>query len=208
MSQNVTTADAVIIDTGCANISSLKFALERLGYQILVSADKAEIKGAKKVFLPGVGSAEFAMNSINERDLVDVIQNLTQPVLGICLGMQLMTEHSIENNIDTPCLNLIPGEIKRITPDNGDNLRLPHMGWNTLENLSDSPLFNGLSADDYFYFVHTYCAPINSATIAEANYGQQFSACLQNNNFLGVQFHPERSGKAGAKLLSNFMELC
>ncbi|MDG2392999.1 MAG: imidazole glycerol phosphate synthase subunit HisH [Thalassotalea sp.] len=209
MTLDAQTADAVIIDTGCANISSLKFALERLGYQILVSADKAQIQSASKVFLPGVGSAEFAMNSINERNLVGVVQSLKQPVLGICLGMQLMTEHSIENDIDTPCLNLIPGEVKRITAENADhNLRLPHMGWNTLENISDSPLFSGITGEDYFYFVHTYCAPINSATIAQCDYGQRFSASLQNNNFSGVQFHPERSGKAGAKLLSNFMELC
>lgn len=209
MTLNVKAVDAVIIDTGCANINSLKFALERLGYHILVSANKAQIQHATKVFLPGVGSAEYAMNSINERELAGVIQNLKQPVLGICLGMQLMTEHSIENNIDTPCLSLIPGEVKRITPNNSDDsLRLPHMGWNTLNNISDTPLFTGITPDDYFYFVHTYCAPINSSTIAQCNYGQYFSASLQNNNFFGVQFHPERSGKAGAKLLSNFMELC
>ncbi|WNC69893.1 imidazole glycerol phosphate synthase subunit HisH [Thalassotalea nanhaiensis] len=199
-------ADAVIIDTGCANISSLKFALQRLGYQILVSKDCADIKGAKKVFLPGVGSAEYAMAGINERNLFDVITELKQPVLGICLGMQLMTKHSIENNIDTPCLGLIDTQIAKINAD--EQVRLPHMGWNTLKNIKASPLFNDISEQDYFYFVHTYCAPESVHALALCDYGQNFSASLQQDNYYGVQFHPERSGKSGAKLLKNFMELC
>lgn len=199
-------ADAVIIDTGCANISSLKFALQRLGYQILVSKDCADIKDAKKVFLPGVGSAEYAMAGINERNLFDVITELKQPVLGICLGMQLMTKHSIENNIDTPCLGLIDTQIAKINAD--EQVRLPHMGWNTLTNIKASPLFNDISEQDYFYFVHTYCAPVSSHSLALCDYGQSFSASLQQDNYYGVQFHPERSGKSGAKLLKNFMELC
>lgn len=199
--------DAIIIDTGCANISSLKFALERLGFNIGVSADIKQIVSAKKVFLPGVGSAEFAMKGIHQRDLATTIKSLTQPVLGICLGMQLMTQHSIENDKDTECLSLIAGDIKRINTG-AQNVRLPHMGWNTLENISASPLFDDINEDDYFYFVHSYCAPLNTATLAICDYGQKFSASLQQDNFYGVQFHPERSGKSGAKLLNNFMRKC
>ncbi|OUS24882.1 imidazole glycerol phosphate synthase subunit HisH [Thalassotalea sp. 42_200_T64] len=205
---DTTSADALIIDTGCANISSLKFALQRQGYQIDVSKDIAAIKLAKKVFLPGVGSAEYAMAGINERGLFATITELTQPVLGICLGMQLLTKHSVENNIDTPCLGVIDSSIAKIDTRTDDNLRLPHMGWNTLTEIADSPLFSGIGSDDYFYFVHTYCAPASQQTLASCDYGQKFSASLQQGNFYGVQFHPERSGKTGAKLLKNFMELC
>lgn len=199
-------ADALIIDTGCANINSLKFALERLGYEILVSKESADIKSAKKVFLPGVGSAEYAMAGINERNLFDVVTELKQPVLGICLGMQLLTKHSVENNIDTPCLAVIDTQIGKI--DAAEHIRLPHMGWNTLTNIKASPLFDGISEQDYFYFVHTYCAPVSNHALALCDYGQNFSASLQQENYYGVQFHPERSGKSGAKLLKNFMELC
>lgn len=213
--QTIKSFDAVIIDTGCANINSLKFALERLGYAIEVTSVQARIKSAKKIFLPGVGSAEYAMQGINERSLGPLIKELKQPVLGICLGMQLMTEHSVENKVDTPCLNLIPGDIKRISKETTSttdtiqkSLRLPHMGWNTLTHISNSPLFTDISEKDYFYFVHSYCAPVNDNTLAQCNYGQAFSASLSKDNFYGVQFHPERSGKSGAKLLKNFMELC
>ncbi len=204
---NTSRIDALIIDTGCANISSLKFALERLGYCIEVSSDKDKIIASTKVFLPGVGSAQYAMGGIIERELGEVIKQLTQPVLGICLGMQLLTEHSIENAIDTPCLGVVPGEIKGIKT-HSPSLRLPHMGWNTLSNISDSPLFTGLSESDYFYFVHSYCANVSQYTLAECDYGQAFAASIGKDNFYGVQFHPERSGKSGAKLLQNFMELC
>ncbi|WP_394176694.1 imidazole glycerol phosphate synthase subunit HisH [Thalassotalea litorea] len=205
---------ALIIDTGCANINSLKFAIERLGYVVGVSRDEAKIKQAPRVFLPGVGSAEFAMQGINELELKQLITSLTQPVLGICLGMQLLTRQSFENGVQTDCLNLIDTEVNGIdisgtndAQSNGSGLRLPHMGWNTLINISDNPLFTGINEDDYFYFVHSYCAPVSGHTLAQCQYGQSFSASIYQNNFYGVQFHPERSGASGARLLRNFMEL-
>ena len=231
--KNQKKADGLIIDTGCANISSLKFALERLGYKIAVSSDIEDIKAANKVFLPGVGSAEFAMKGILDRSLAEVIVSLEQPVLGICLGMQLMTNHSVENDVDTTCLGLIDTNIAKIEgrsdgqnkgssegqnkdssegknegKSEGKNLRLPHMGWNTLHSITPSPLFRDLTDKDYFYFVHTYCAPKSDYSLALCHYGQEFSASINQGNFYGVQFHPERSGKAGATLLKNFMEYC
>lgn len=193
----------VIIDTACANLSSLKFAIERLGYDVLVTADAAKIKAAKKVFLPGVGAAGAAMQIIKERNIPDIVKELKQPVMGICLGMQLMTEHSAEGDVD--CLSLIPGEINPI--DAPAELRIPHMGWNTLSSISDHPIFAGITANDYFYFVHSLCAAPSEYTLATCDYGQSFAASIGKDNFVGVQFHPERSGKAGAKVIKNFLEM-
>ncbi|MDN3651303.1 imidazole glycerol phosphate synthase subunit HisH [Thalassotalea ponticola] len=205
-------ADALIIDTGCANINSLKFALERLGYHIVVSDDEHCIGQAKKLFLPGVGAASFAMQTIKDKQLTDIIATLEQPVLGICLGMQLLCRSSRENGINTRCLGLIDSDVDLLKAGRGHSglnpLRLPHMGWNTLSDIGSNPLFNSISERDYFYFVHSYCAPISSRTLAQCHYGQAFSASLCENNFYGVQFHPERSGKSGATLLTNFMEYC
>ena len=193
---------SVIIDTGCANLTSLKFAVERLTTQVLVSDDPQTISSADRVFLPGVGSAQYAMGVIEEKGLVSVIQNLTQPVLGICLGMQMLTSSSSEGEIT--CLGLISGHVKGL-PAQG--LRLPHMGWNTLSECNDAPLFHGLSSDDYFYFVHSYAVGLSSSTIAQCEYGSSFSAAIASNNFMGVQFHPERSSRAGSQLLKNFLEI-
>ncbi|NTS78763.1 imidazole glycerol phosphate synthase subunit HisH [Catenovulum sp. SM1970] len=193
----------VIIDTACANLSSLKFCIERLGYDVLVTADAAKIKAAKKVFLPGVGAAGAAMQIINERKIPEVVRELTQPVLGICLGMQLMTEHSAEGDVD--CIGLIPGEINPI--DAPEHVRIPHMGWNTLSTIPEHPLFEGITKDDYFYFVHSLCAAPSQFTLATCDYGQTFSASIAKDNFMGVQFHPERSGKSGAKIIKNFLEM-
>jgi glutamine amidotransferase len=195
----------VIVNTGCANISSVKFAVERLGLPVTVSDDLAVIQKADKVFLPGVGSANAAMASIEKKQLVSCIQSLTQPVLGICLGMQLMVEKSEESLSDsTPCLGLIPGQVKRLQV--GD-LRLPHMGWNTVTPVADAPLFKGIDAGNYFYFVHSFAVAVSEFTMASCQYGMEFSAGIHKDNFFGVQFHPERSSDAGAHLLKNFIDL-
>lgn len=195
----------VIVNTGCANISSVKFALERLGVSVTVSDDPAVIKAADKVFLPGVGAAGAAMTSINAKQLIPTLQGLTQPVLGVCLGMQLMVEQSDEATSGTiDCLKLLPGHVKRMQ---AGELRLPHMGWNTITPVKDSPLFKGLGEGTYFYFVHSFAVPVYENTLASCEYGQSFSAAIQHNNFFGVQFHPERSGEAGAQLLTNFVNL-
>ena len=197
----------VIVNTGCANISSVRFALERLGVEVDVSDDVKVIKSADKVFLPGVGTAAAAMASIKQKALADTLQTLTQPVLGVCLGMQLMVETSAEGgfqgagNID--CLNLMPGHVARME---SKGVRLPHMGWNTVAHKEES-LFKGIPQDTYFYFVHSFAVPEYEHTLASCTYGNTFSAAINKNNFYGVQFHPERSGEAGAQLLTNFVNL-
>lgn len=205
--------ELVIIDTGCANISSVKFAVERLGVKVNVSDQEQVITQADKVFLPGVGSAYAAMNSIEKKQLTKLIQSLEQPVLGICLGMQLMTSESEESpgshldvnaTANIPCLDLIPNKIRRMQV--GD-LVLPHMGWNQIKAEQSSPLFEGIDDGSFFYFVHSFCAPITEHTLASSEYGEKFSAAIGKDNFYGVQFHPERSGQAGAKLLNNFINL-
>ncbi len=196
----------VIVDTGCANLASVKFAVERLGYQVVVTDDISLIKNADKVILPGVGTAKHAMANIKEKNLVHVLQALTQPVLGFCLGMQLMTESSTETNSDSvvPCLNLIPTKIE---PLKAQGNRLPHMGWNTLTQINKHPVLEGINSGDYFYFVHSFAAPISEYTIATCEYGSRFSAVIAKDNFIGCQFHPERSSALGSKIIQNFLEL-
>jgi glutamine amidotransferase len=200
----------VIVDTGCANLSSVKFAVERLGFDVIITDDIATIQQADKVIFPGVGSAKHAMANIKAKDLITVLQGLTQPVLGFCLGMQLMTESSTEGkntdevNSTVPCLNLIPTKIE---PLQAGNKRLPHMGWNTLTEVTDHPIFRGISQGDYFYFVHSFAAPISEFTIASCEYGTPFSAAIAKGNFIGCQFHPERSSALGSKIIQNFLEL-
>ena len=194
-------ANITIIDTQCANLSSVKFAFERLGYSAEITNDLNKIKSANKLILPGVGTAKAAMLNLQRLGLIEVIQNLTQPVLGICLGMQLMTEFSTEGNVVT--LGLMNGQADLI-PDSG--LPLPHMGWNKVRYTPDHPLFAGIEQDSHFYFVHSYAVQPNENTIATSCYGVDFSAAIANKNFYGVQFHPERSGKNGTLLLRNFVE--
>ncbi|MDH2998702.1 imidazole glycerol phosphate synthase subunit HisH [Pasteurellaceae bacterium LFhippo2] len=190
-----------IIDTGCANLSSVKFAFDRLGYRAEITRDLNKIQSADKLLLPGVGTAIAAMRNLEDRKLIETIQNATQPMLGICLGMQLMTEFSTEGNVAT--LNLMSGKTELI-PDT--NLPLPHMGWNKVRYQADHPLFAGIEQNSHFYFVHSYVVMPNENTIATSDYGVPFSAALGCKNFYGVQFHPERSGKNGAQLFKNFIE--
>lgn len=209
----LTPTNFVIVDTGCANLSSVKFAVERLGYQITITDNIELIKQADKVIFPGVGSAEHAMKNIIEKDLVTTLQTLTQPVLGFCLGMQLMTESSTEmkksstgesNSSTVECLNLIPTKVE---PLQAQGNRLPHMGWNTLTKVENHPVLTGISEGDYFYFVHSFAAPISEYTIASCEYGSRFSAAIAKDNFIGCQFHPERSAKLGSKIIENFLAL-
>jgi glutamine amidotransferase len=196
----------VIVDTGCANLSSVKFAIERLGFNAVITDDIEQIKSADKVIFPGVGSAKHAMANIVDKGLVETLQNLTQPVLGFCLGMQLMCASSVEGNDGEAiqCLNIIPTDI---TPLQSKDNRLPHMGWNTLTSVSNHPVFKGISVDDYFYFVHSFAAPVSEYTVATCKYGTEFSAVIAKGNFIGCQFHPERSSELGSRIIKNFLEI-
>ncbi len=191
----------VIVNTGCANISSVKFAIERLGYEVTVSDDPAIISDADKLFLPGVGTAAAAMSSMNNKQLVELVCQLQQPVLGICLGMQLLTTFSEEG--DVSCLGKIDASVKRMQV--GD-LRLPHMGWNQIQYPDGHPLFADIPQHSYFYFVHSFSVAVGEYTLATCDYGKAFSAAIGKGNMYGVQFHPERSGQVGAQLIKNFIE--
>jgi imidazole glycerol-phosphate synthase subunit HisH len=193
----------VVIVASGANIASLQFALQRLDADATVSADPEEIRAAGHVILPGVGAAAVAMSRLRQSGLETVIPTLRQPVLGICLGMQLLHESSQEG--DVACLGVIPGAAARFAEEPGRPV--PHMGWNTLEIRRPSPLLAGLTDGDYAYFVHSYALDVGAATVASAQYGGHFSACVQWRNFYGAQFHPERSAAVGARLLENFLAI-
>jgi glutamine amidotransferase len=198
----VSRRQAVIVASG-ANIASLQFALQRLDAEASVSADPDEIRAASHVILPGVGAAAVAMSRLRQSGLDTVIPALRQPVLGICLGMQLLYESSQEG--DVACLGVIPGAAARFEEAAGRPV--PHMGWNTLEIRRPSPLLAGLTDGDYAYFVHSYALEVGAATVASTHYGAHFSACVQWRNFYGAQFHPERSAAVGARLLENFLAI-
>ena len=193
----------MIVANGGANIASLQFALERLKVASAVSADAAEIRAASHVILPGVGAAADAMSRLRRNRLDTLIPTLEQPVLGICLGMQLMFEASEEG--DACCLGIIPGRASRFAP--AAALPVPHMGWNTLDIRRPCPLLAGINDGDYAYFVHSYALHLSAATVASTDYGAPFSACVQWRNFYGAQFHPERSAAVGARLLQNFLTI-
>jgi glutamine amidotransferase len=197
----------VIIDTGCANLSSVRFAVERLGYKVTVSRDPDVLRSASKLFLPGVGTAREAMQNLADRELIDLVKSLTQPVLGICLGMQLLAEFSSEGEVTT--LGLINGSVDLMPAGimTANSVRLPHMGWNQIEPQSQHPLFKDIPSGSYFYFVHSYALAVGADTIATCTHGAPFSAAVNKDNFYGVQFHPERSSKAGAQLIKNFLEM-
>ena len=195
--------ETVIVNSGCANIASVKFAFERLGANVNVSSDLQEISKADRIILPGVGTFDFAMSGLIKNQLMNAIKSLNQPVLGICLGMQLYFEGSAEGV--TPGLGLAKGMANKFLSE--PNLPVPHMGWNQLENLSDDPLLKGLDEGSYVYFVHSYFIPLGETTLAETTYGTTFSASVRKENFWGCQFHPERSSDVGATILNNFLKL-
>jgi glutamine amidotransferase len=196
-------APVVLVDAGGTNIGSVRYALQRLGVEAPLTSDPATIRAAARVILPGVGAAGPAMARLRALGLVDLLRGLTQPVLGVCLGMQLLCAHSEEGEVD--CLGLIPATVRRLVPAPGR--RVPHMGWNRLRLRGSHPLLDGLAADAQAYFVHSYAVPVGVDTLATAEHGQEFSAIVARGNFFGMQFHPERSAAVGARLLRNFLAL-
>lgn len=190
----------VIIDYGAGNIQSIKFALERLGYEGILSGDPEEIKSADKVIFPGVGEASSAMHKLKSTGLEKVIPNLKQPVLGICLGMQLMCNSSEEG--DTTGIGIFDVDVVHFER----KLKVPHIGWNRITDLK-SNLFEGIHEKEYVYLVHSFYAPVCDETIAKCDYGVEYSSALKKDNFYGVQFHPEKSSTAGERILDNFLKL-
>lgn len=191
-----------IVDYKMGNLRSVENALARLGAEYQVTSDPEVILAASKVLLPGVGNAAEAMRNLRSAGLVDVIRSIRRPVLGICIGMQVLCRHSEEG--DTDCIGIFDADVRRFEPEDG--LKVPHMGWNTIHNL-DSKLFKGIDGGAYVYFVHSYRPGLCSDTIATCTHGGMFSAALKYENFYGTQFHPEKSGDVGERILANFLAL-
>ncbi len=201
-------SDVVVIDSGGANLASLLHALRRLDVRAEVSRDAQRIAAATHVLLPGVGAAPDAMARLREAGVDALLPTLTQPVLGICLGMQLLFEASEETTggaTETRCLGIVPGRVVRMAAS--PERPVPHMGWNQLEPLREDPLFAGIGRGDHVYFVHSYAAPVGPDTLAACDYAGRFTAAVRRANFRGVQFHPERSAAVGARLIANFIAL-
>ena len=194
----------IIVDTGCANLASVQYAFDRIGVEASISDVPADIKSAERIVLPGVGSAPYAMKKIRSKGLEDTLQTLTQPVLGICLGMQLVFETLEEGGTESKGLGLVPGRVSLLDTQGAPS---PHMGWNTLSDLKDDPLLDGIKAGDYAYFVHSFAAAVNDNTLASSEYGDKFSAIIRHKNIWGCQFHPERSSRVGAQILQNFAKV-
>ncbi len=192
-----------IVDSGGANIASLRYALERLGVAARLTSDPLELRAAPRVILPGVGAAGDAMQRLRTQRLAELLPTLTQPVLGICLGMQLLYEASTED--DVSCLGVIPGRVQRLAAAPGRPV--PHMGWNQLSLRRESPLTAGIADGDYAYFVHGFAVAPGEEALATCDYGGEFAAVVQRGNFFGTQFHPERSAGVGRRLLANFLSL-
>ena len=195
--------NVVLVDAGGTNIGSVRYALQRLGLDASLTTNATMIRAADKVILPGVGAAGPGMARLHQLNLVDLLRSLRQPVLGVCLGMQLLCEYSEEG--DTECLGLISAPVRHLVRKPG--LRVPHMGWNTVSAQREHPLLTGLGEDEQAYFVHSYAVPIGQWTLASSDHGERFSAVIACNNYYGMQFHPERSAAVGAKLLQNFLNL-
>jgi len=195
-----------IIKYNAGNIRSVDFALQRLGISAMITADPDEIRSADRVIFPGVGEASTTMSYLRQHKLDALICDLRQPVLGVCLGLQLMCAYSEEG--DTECLGIFPEIVRKFVPqpDGSTSFKVPHMGWNSISGLKTS-LFNHISDEDYFYFVHSFYATTGVDTAATCNYLVPFSAALQRDNFYATQFHPEKSGKTGARILENFINL-
>jgi imidazole glycerol-phosphate synthase subunit HisH len=194
----------VVIKYNAGNIQSVLLALKRLGINAIYTDDKAEILSADKVIFPGVGEASSTMRFLRAHGLNAIIPNLKQPLLGICLGLQLLCSHSEEN--DTHCLGVFDVKVKKFNSQSEPKLKVPHMGWNSLLSVK-GPLFEGISENSYMYFVHSYYAESNANSIADCEYGVRFAAALNKDNFYALQFHPEKSSKHGATILENFLKL-
>lgn len=194
--------EVAIINYNAGNVQSVLFAMERLGVEAVLTDDPATIRAAKRVIFPGVGEANTTMRYLRERGMDELIRSLTQPVLGICLGMQLLCEHSEEN--DTDCLGIIPQRVVKFQPKQGE--KVPHMGWNAIHDLKNHILTPDLEGE-YVYFVHSYYVEAGEFTTAISDYTLPFSAALQKDNFYATQFHPEKSGKVGERILRNFLKL-
>lgn len=192
----------VVVDSGGANLGSVMIALRRLGVEAPLTLDADAIANAGRVLLPGVGAAGPVMRRLRAHGLVEVIRALRQPLLGICVGMQVLYERSEEGGVD--CLGLLPGSVRRIPAAPG--VRVPHMGWNRLDRVRSSPLLDGIDDDARAYFVHAYAAEAGADCVASTTHGRPLAALVQHGNVAGAQFHPERSAAVGARLLSNFLQ--
>lgn len=193
--------NVVLIDSGGANIGSVRYAFERLGVDARLTADHDAIRAADRVILPGVGAAQAGMARLRELNLVELIRGLRQPLLGICLGMQLLFDSSEEGDVE--CLGLIPGRVGKMV--GGPGVRVPHMGWNTLLRCREDALLDGVEDGEHAYFVHGYAAPVSEHTLATSEHGERFAAVVRRERCWGAQFHPERSASVGARLLQNFL---
>ncbi|MFC3878848.1 imidazole glycerol phosphate synthase subunit HisH [Algoriphagus namhaensis] len=194
-----------VIKYNSGNVQSVLYALERLGAGAILTDDPDEIRTSDKVVFPGQGEASTAMRYLKAKKLDTLIKEIKQPFLGVCLGLQLLCEHSEENNTD--CLGIFPVKVKKFIPENSQEFKVPHVGWNELENLSHNPLLKGLLANPFVYYVHSFYAELATETIATTHYIHDFSAMLHRDNYYAIQAHPEKSGLVGEKLLSNFLSL-
>lgn len=193
-----------IVDARAGNIASVGFAFERLGAPFVITADPETIRAADRVVLPGVAAVGFVMGQLHSLGLVDVLRGLKQPLIGVCLGMQLMFEESEEDG-GVPCLGLIKGKVRKI--EGAPDRPVPHMGWSKLTRRRDDPLIEGIEDGDYVYFAHSYACDDTAATLAAADYGRPIPAVVRQDNVMGCQFHPERSAKVGERLLKNFLKV-
>lgn len=194
--------EIAIIKYNAGNVASVMYALDRIGQNYLLTDDHEQIKKADKVIFPGVGEASTAMAYLKEKGLDALIKGLKQPVLATCIGMQLLCKHSEEGNVD--CIGVFDVEVKKFI---SKDLKIPHVGWNSIVQKGENPLMNGLKEEEFVYFVHSFYAPVNAYTTAVCEYVQPFSAMLQKDNFYAAQFHAEISGKAGEQILKNFLAL-